>query len=73
MEDILPVSDPFEVVSAIVARVAVDVVDLSPIEVCVCMPSHCNKPVNVECLPVHLCGDVMRSAVQSHERLRQKL
>jgi len=73
MEDILPVSDPFEVLGAVVARIAVDVVDLSPIEVCVCMPSHCDEPVNVERLPVHLCRNVMRSAVQSHERLRQEL
>lgn len=47
MEDILPVSDPFEVVSAIVARVAVDVVDFCSGKVCVRMPSHCDEPVNV--------------------------
>lgn len=73
MEDILPMRHPFEVVSAIVARVAVDVVDLSSGKVCVRMPSHCDEPVNVERLPVYLCGDVMRLAVQSHERLRQEL
>ena len=72
MEDILPVSDPFEVVGAIVARVAVDVVDLSSGEVCVRMPSYCNEPVDVERLPVHLCGGIMRLAVQRHERLRQE-
>ena len=73
MEDILPVSDPFEVVGAVVARIAVDVVDLRSGKVCVCMPGHCDEPVDVERLPVHLCGGVMRSTVQSHERLRQEL
>ena len=43
----MPVSDPFEVLGAVVARVAVDVVDLRSGKVCVCMPSHCDEPVNV--------------------------
>ena len=43
----MPVRDPFEVVGAIVARVAVDVVDFCSGKVCVRMPSHCDEPVNV--------------------------
>lgn len=69
----MPVGDPFEVLGTIVARVAVDVVDLRSDKVCVCMPSHRNEPVNVERIAVYLCRDVMRLAVQSHERLRQEL
>ena len=67
MEDILPVARPFEVVSPVVAAVAVQVIDLGSLKICVEMPRHGDQAVNVERSTIGFHRGVMRLAVQRHQ------